>query len=123
MEINPQIEEKLEGKPDRNSDGTFAIGREKTGGKEKGYRSFEKDFDEVIEDIADKNNISPSDARKILLKVAYNEAKNGVYTFHRDIMDRLYGKVIDRTELTGKDGADLFKPSKEEQDKINQVFV
>lgn len=98
---NPDIEEKIEEIPDRNSDGTFAKGREKTGGVEKGYRSFEKDFDEVVEEIAKANNITPNDARKILLRKAYSEAKNGQFNYHKDIMDRVYGKPKESVEHSG----------------------
>ncbi len=113
---NPQSSGKIEEKPDRNPDGTFAVGRDKTGGREKGITNFKTDFDEVVEEIAKANNISFSDARKILLKKAYSEAKNGQFNFYKDIIDRYYGKAEDNLKLTG----DLIiQISKEIADKNN----
>src|SRR4030065_1322752 len=82
--------------------GRFVEGNEYGKGRPPGSRNFETDFDEVIEEIAKANNITNSEARKILIKKAYSEAKNGNYNFYRDINDRVYGKVVERTDLTTK---------------------
>ena len=37
--------------------------------------------------------------RKILLKVAYKNAKDGNYSYHRDIHDRIYGQAIAKSEV------------------------
>lgn len=91
-------------------------------GKEPGTRSFETDFDEAVEEIAKANNMTRSEARKILLKKAFAEAKEGNFSFYKDIHDRIYGKAIERHELTGKDGKDLFNPTEEEKDRINKLL-
>ena len=62
-------------------------------GRPPGTRNFTTDFDEAVEEIAKLNNITISEARKILLKKAYAEAKNGSFPYYKDIMDRYYGKA------------------------------
>jgi hypothetical protein len=73
-------------------------------GYTKGVRNFNTDFDEVVEEIAQENNITVSQARKRLLKVAYKQANDGVFQYHKDIHDRVYGKPKETHELMGKDG-------------------
>jgi hypothetical protein len=68
-------------------------------GRPKGSRDFATDFDEVVEEIAKDNNITKSEARKILLKVAYKNAKEGNYSFYKDIHDRIYGQATQRNEV------------------------
>ena len=106
---NPQVAEEIVEKPVlKNEKGQFVEGTAKpeNSGVKKGYRSFEKDFDEVCDEVAKANNITNSEARKILIKKAYSEAKNGQYNFYKDITDRVYGKVVDRTDLTT--GGEVF---------------
>jgi len=69
------------------------------GGRPLGSKNFATDFDEVVEEIAKANNISTSDARKILIKKAYSEAKSGQFPFYKDIMDRYYGKAQDNIKV------------------------
>lgn len=74
-------------------------GDPKTGGKQKGYKSFKVLMDETIKEIAKLNNISVADAWKILQKKAYSEAKNGNFNFYKDMMDRYYGKTVDKVNV------------------------
>lgn len=69
-------------------------------GRPPGTRNFATDFDEVVEEIAKVNNITASEARKILLRAAYSEAKNKNFPFYKDIMDRYYGKAQDFLDVT-----------------------
>lgn len=69
------------------------------GGRPKGSRDFATDFDEVVEEIAKDNNMTKSEARKLLLKVAYKHAKEGNYSFWKDIHDRIYGTALQRNDL------------------------
>ena len=70
-------------------------------GKPPGTRNFSTDFDEVVEEIAKLNKITKSEARKVLLKVAYMNAKDGNFNFWKDIHDRIYGKVPDSLKVQG----------------------
>ena len=69
-------------------------------GRPLGSKNFTTDFDEVVEEISKLNSISVSDARKILLKKAYAEAKDGNFNFYRDILDRYYGKANESLDIT-----------------------
>lgn len=108
-----------------DENGKFKVGHPKVGGKEKGTRDFATDFDEVVEEIAEENGITKSQARKHLLKVAYKEAKNGNYNFYKDIHDRVYGQAKSKHEITGADGKDLFPDpaTRERTDKALDVYL
>ena len=67
-------------------------------GRPLGSNNFSTDFDEAVEEIAKDNNMTKSEARKLFLKVAYKEAKNGNYSFYKDIHDRLYGTAVNKIE-------------------------
>ena len=71
-------------------------------GRPVGSRDFATDFDEVVEEIAEENGITKSQARKHLLKVAYKHAKEGNYSFYKDIHDRVYGSATNKTDLNLK---------------------
>lgn len=70
-------------------------------GRPVGTRNFQTDFDEVVEEIAKANNITNSEARKILIKKAYGEAKDGNFQYYKDIVERVYGKVPDNLNVGG----------------------
>lgn len=106
----------------RNEDGTFVKGVSgNPAGRTKGTRDFATDFDEVVKDIAKENNLTVSDVRKVLLKQAYKQAKDGNYSFFKDIHDRIYGQAKQTTELTGKDGKDLI-PDKQSEEKAQEAI-
>ena len=89
-------------------------------GRPKGSKNFETDFMEAVGKIAEVNKITRVEAMEILLRKAYGEAKDGQFNFYKDIMDRLYGKVVERNELTGKDGKEIvIQISKEVANKNN----
>ncbi len=69
-------------------------------GRPAGTRDFATDFDEVVKDIAKENNLTVSDVRKVLLKQAYKQAKDGNYSFYKDIHDRVYGQATSKTDIT-----------------------
>ena len=83
---------------ERNPDGTFREGHIKVGGKELGTRDFATDFDEAVEEIAKENKMTKSEVRKLLLKVAYRQAKDGNYSFYKDIHDRIYGQALQKVD-------------------------
>lgn len=69
-------------------------------GRPVGSKDFETDFDEAVEEIAREEGITRSQARKDLLKVAYKNAKQGNYSFYKDIHDRVYGQAANKTDIT-----------------------
>ena len=70
-------------------------------GRPVGSKNFTTDFDEVVDEIAKQNNITASEARKILLKKAFAEAKNGNFQYYQDICNRYYGKIKNEVEHSG----------------------
>jgi len=67
-------------------------------GKPIGLKNFETDFDDAVKEIAEEKGITIGEARNILFKKAYTEAEKGNFLYYRDIIDRLYGKVVEKTE-------------------------
>jgi hypothetical protein len=79
-------------------------------GRPLGTKNFATDFDEVVQDIAKANKITISEARKILFRRAYSEAKDGNFPYYKDIMDRYYGKAKDYLDMDIKSkGASLVE--------------
>lgn len=69
-------------------------------GRPLGSKNFNTLMDETVKEIAKLNNISISEAWKILVKRAYSEGKDGNYQFYKDIMDRYYGKAVENMDIT-----------------------
>ena len=80
-------------------------------GRPKGSRDFATDFDEAVDEIAKDNGMTRSEARKLLFKVAYKNAKDGNYSFYKDIHDRLYGTATNKTDITSKGDKILVMPT------------
>lgn len=97
----------------RNEKGQIVSGTPNPNGRPKGSKNFETDFLEAVGKIAEANNITRVEAMEILLRKAYSEAKNGQFNFYQDIMNRLYGKVVEKTDITSKGESIIFQISKE----------
>ena len=91
---------------------------------------YSKEYAEVItgqmptwlsENLGDANMLNRAEKNlKDFLENASEKVKADITKF---VAERLGKKKWSaRTELTGKDGVDLFKLNKEEQDKINQLL-
>ena len=104
-----EIPEKLENNW-RNPDGTLKPGHPPMGGRPQGSLDFKTKFYKVIDKLAKQNNITAEEVEEQLLLVGYKKAKDGDYSFYRDLMDRIHGRPIQKSELTGKDGKDLPTP-------------
>lgn len=70
------------------------------GGRPKGALDFKTKFYNVIEKLAKQNNITPDEVEEQLLLVGYKRAKDGDYSFYRDLMDRIHGKPVQPTEMS-----------------------
>lgn len=71
-------------------------------GRPIGSNDWQTDFNEVCDEIAKLNNITRSEVRKNLLKVAYANAKAGKFMFYKDIADRYYGEALKRLDVTSQ---------------------
>lgn len=73
-------------------------------GKPKGTLSFATKFNQAIEKLAETNQISGDELELQIVQMAIKKAREGDYQFYRDVMDRVYGRPVQTTELTGRDG-------------------
>lgn len=96
----PQTRGKSEEKPDRNPDGTFAEGREKTGGREEGTKNFETEFNHFLEIWAKEKGYTLEEAKKLKFYARIKGLLKSEFNFHRDTDDRIYGKSQDNLDLT-----------------------
>lgn len=93
-------------------------------GRPKGALDFKTKWEIFIDKVAKSNNLTPQEIDEQLFAVGFKKAKEGDYAFYRDLHDRLYGKPVQHTELTGKDGKDLIPEplSEEEKEKLNTLL-
>ena len=83
-------------------------------GRPLGSTNFETDFEEVVNVIAKRDHKTKSKVRQELLVVAYDMAKKGQFQFFKELIDRKYGKVPDKVDMTSKGEKIEFNPLMEE---------
>lgn len=91
--------------------GQFVAGN-KLGGRTAGSLDFKTKWNIFIDKVAKQNNMTPNEIDEQLLAVGFKKAKEGDYAFYRDIHDRVYGKPIQTTEISGLDGNPIETLSK-----------
>ena len=87
---------------ERNPDGTIKSGVLNPNGKPKGTESFATKFYKVIDKLAKQNDLTPDEIEEQLILVGYKKAKEGDYSFYKDLHDRVHGKPLQQTDLTSK---------------------
>jgi len=103
--------------------GQFVAGN-KLGGKTAGTLDFKTKWINFIEKVAAQNDMTPNEIDEQLLAVAFKKAKDGDYAFYRDTQDRVHGKPLQVTELTGLGGKDLFNgETKDKADKLVKEYL
>lgn len=90
-------------------------------GKPVGTKNFSTLFKEAIIKIASSEGTTPEDIESKIIQAGINKAKSGDYKFYQDTLDRMHGKPIQRQDITSG-GHPLFKPSEEEQKKIDDAI-
>ena len=83
-------------------------------GRPKGQRDYATIYREALIKLATLNNKTEEEIENEILSNALLSARKGDYRFYKDLIDRLYGTPVSRTELTGKGGSELkivFDPS------------
>jgi hypothetical protein len=86
-------------------------------GRPRGARDYITVFREAITKLADQNGATLSEFEEKLLQVGFRKALSGDARFYQDVLDRSYGKAVQRTEITGLDGKDLFDGEQDEKAK------
>jgi len=64
--------------------------------KEKAFIEY---YDEIAEDLAKENGMDVEEVKKIIYKVGYKKAKEGNYSFYKDILDRIHGTATNKTDM------------------------
>lgn len=111
MEEENQVStsEKQDLTPIRNEKGQIISGTANPNGRPKGSRDFYTDFKEAIQRIKDKNS-GESLTEQDIIKIGLEKMLKGDARFeglYKDLMDRVYGKPLQKQELTGADGGVL----------------
>ena len=73
-------------------------------GRPKGQRNYATIYRAALIKIADANNKTAEEIEEMMEQAGLKKALAGDFAFQKDIKDRLHGKAMQRTELTGKDG-------------------
>lgn len=76
-------------------------------GRPKGQRDYATVYREALIKLATLNDKTEEEIENEILSNALLSARKGDFRFYKDILDRLYGTPVSRTELTGKDGKDF----------------
>lgn len=76
-------------------------------GRPKGSEDFKTKFYKMVDKIAKNNSMTPEEIEEQLFMVGYKKAKDGDYSFYRDLMDRVHGRPVNKNEHTGADGESL----------------
>lgn len=77
-------------------------------GRPLGQRNYSTIYREALIKLATLNDKSPEELENEILSSGILNARKGDYRFYKDILDRLHGTPVQKTELTGKDGKDLI---------------
>lgn len=128
MEKENQVStsEKQDLTPIRNEKGQIVSGTANPNGRPKGSKDFYTDFKEAIRQIKDKNTGEELTETHII-KIGLEKMLKGDARFeglYKDLMDRVYGKPLQKQEVTGKDGKDLIPEplSEEDKEKLNLLL-
>ena len=90
-------------------------------GRPKGQRDYSTIYREALIKLASLNDKTEEEIENEILSNALLSARKGDFRFYKDILDRLYGTPVSRTELTGKDGKDLI-PDKQSNEKAEEAI-
>lgn len=112
MEENTEITAKdVRGIPFKKGDDP----RRNTAGRPVGSLDFKTKWEIFIDKVAKQNNLTPQEIDEQLFAIGFKKAKEGDYSFYRDLHDRLYGKPQQPLDHT-TNGKDLPIPI------LNNVF-
>lgn len=90
-------------------------------GRPLGQRNYATIYKEAMQILADKNATTPEQLEAEMIANAAVLARKGDFRFYKDILDRIHGSPVSRTELTGKDGLNLF-PDKQSNEKAEEAL-
>jgi len=104
MEENTEVTETIGSDTGKDPvTGRFVAGNS-LGGRTAGSLDFKTKWNIFIDKVAKQNNMTPNEIDEQLLAVAFKKAKDGDYSFYRDTQDRVFGKPLQKQELSNPDG-------------------
>ena len=71
-------------------------------GRPKGRRNFTTIFYDALEKLAEKNGIPADQLETEIVEKALLSARKGDHRFYKDLMDRLHGTAIQKTDITSQ---------------------
>lgn len=101
--------------------GQFVAGNTLSPGRKEGSRNFATIYRAALQKVAEANDQTLDDVEDDLVKVAIDRARKGDFKFYQDLMDRLNGKAVVRTENMNLN-ADAHKLQQEEKDRLNDLL-
>jgi len=75
-------------------------------GRPKGRKNFQTLFYEAIEVLAKQNGKTPDELELEIVQKGIASARKGDYKFYKDLLDRLHGTALNRSDVTS-DGESL----------------
>lgn len=91
------------------------------GGRQEGSKNFTTIYRDALKVIAEKNGKTIDEEERELVEVAIDRAKKGDYRYYQDIMDRLNGKAVVRTENKNLN-ADVHKLQDDEKERLDGLI-
>lgn len=73
-------------------------------GRPKGRRNFSTIFYDALEKLAEKNGMEPDQLETEIVEKALLTARKGDHRFYKDLMDRLHGTPVHRTQMEDGEG-------------------
>lgn len=73
-------------------------------GRPKGRRNFSTIFYDALEKLAEKNGIPADQLETEIVEKALLSARKGDHKFYKDLMDRLHGQAIQKTQMEDSEG-------------------
>ena len=69
-------------------------------GRPKGQRNYKTIYREALHKLAELNDKDPNDLEDEIVQMAIKKARGGDFSFYKELMDRLHGKPIQKTDVT-----------------------
>lgn len=73
-------------------------------GRPLGQKNYATLYREALIKLGSLNNKEPEEIELEMIANGLASARKGDYRFYKDVLDRLHGTPVNKTELSGKDG-------------------
>lgn len=90
-------------------------------GRPLGQKNYATLYREALIKLGQLNNIEPDQIELEMIANGLASARKGDFRFYKDVLDRLHGTPVNKTELYGKDGSPLI-PDKQSIDKADHAI-